>query len=29
MRVWIDHSECSGVGVRVDACPQVRIYVAA
>jgi ferredoxin len=23
MRVWIDHDECSGVGVCVQACPQV------
>ena len=23
MRVWIDHSECSGVGVCVDACPDL------
>jgi ferredoxin len=23
IRVWIDQDECSGVGVCVDACPQV------
>ncbi len=23
MRVWIDHAECSGVGVCVDACPEI------
>lgn len=23
MRVWIDHEECAGVGVCVDACPQL------
>ncbi len=23
MRVWIDHAECCGVGVCVDACPEL------
>ncbi len=25
MRVWIDQDECSGVGVCVQACPQVFV----
>lgn len=23
MRVWIDHDECAGIGVCVDACPEL------
>jgi len=28
MRVWIDHDECAGVGVCVDACPEVFILAS-
>ncbi|RMH67512.1 MAG: ferredoxin [Actinomyces sp.] len=28
MRVWIDHDECAGVGVCVDACPEVFVLAS-
>ncbi len=28
MRVWIDHDECAGVGVCVDACPEVFVMAS-